>query len=61
MYAVDGAARGTYRSAKRKLKVRDMWDLERIKVGGAEKTSVEQEEENIPFSTTSAMENNEFC
>jgi hypothetical protein len=60
MYAVDGAERGTCRRDEGKLKVRDMWDLERIKFGRAEKTRVEKEEENKPFSTTSALENNEF-
>jgi hypothetical protein len=61
MYVVDGAVRGTCRINEGKLKVRGMWDLERIKDGRAGETRVEQEEENKPFSTTSTLENNEFC
>jgi hypothetical protein len=60
MYVVDGTVRGTCRRDEGNLKVRDMWDLERIRDGGAGETRVEQEEENKPFNTTSAMENNEF-
>jgi hypothetical protein len=61
MFAVDGAVRGTCRRDEGKLKVRDMWDLERIKDERAGETRVEQEEENKLFSTTSTLENNEFC
>ena len=61
MFAVDGAVRGTYRRGEGALKVRHVWDLERIKDGRAGETRLAQEEENKTFGTTSTLENSEFC
>ena len=43
------------------MKVRHVWDLERIKDGRAGETRLAQEEENKTFGTTSTLENSEFC
>jgi hypothetical protein len=55
MYPVAGAVRGTCRRDEGKLKVRDMSDLKRNKDGMAREIRVEQEEEDKPYSTTSAL------